>query len=90
LRDVSVNQLDRTQVQKHPLGTRLRTQADERSAEQNGGSARGYQELSARLAIPTTAEQAGGQAVCLCIASAGRECALLPRFARRSSVDGAS
>jgi len=26
----------------------------------NGGSARGYQGLSARLAIPTTDEQAGG------------------------------
>jgi hypothetical protein len=48
----------------------------------NGGSARGYQELSAPLAILTTAEQAGGQAVCLCIASAGRECALLPPTGR--------
>ena len=34
------------------------------SAVQIGGSARGYQELSAPLAIPTTAEQAGAQAVC--------------------------
>ena len=42
------------------------------------GSARSYQELSAPLAIPATAEQAGGQAVCLCVASAGRECAVLP------------
>jgi hypothetical protein len=33
-------------------------------ATPNGGSARGYQELSAPLAIPATAEQAGGQAVC--------------------------
>jgi hypothetical protein len=30
----------------------------------NGGSARGYQELSAPLANPTTAEPTGGQAVC--------------------------
>src|SRR5207237_9290403 len=49
---------------------------------QNGGSACGYQELSAPLAIPTTAEQAGVQAVCLCIGSAGRERPLLPLRAR--------
>src|SRR5438105_2594718 len=30
----------------------------------NGGSARGYQKLSAPLAVPTTAEPTGGQAVC--------------------------
>jgi hypothetical protein len=46
------------------------------------GSARGYQELSAPLAIPTTAEQVGGQAVCLCIASAGRDA----RFCRIGRV----
>ena len=46
----------------------------------NGASARGYQEVSATSAIRTTAEQAGGQTVCLCIASAGRECALLAPF----------
>ena len=28
--------------------------------------------------VPTTAERACRQAVCLCIASAGRDCALLP------------
>jgi hypothetical protein len=48
---------------------------------QNGGSARGYQELLAPLAIPSTAEQAGGRAVCLCIASTGREHPLLPHSA---------
>jgi hypothetical protein len=46
---------------------------------QIGGSARGYQGLSAPVAIPATAEQAGGQAVCLCIASAGCERPLLPQ-----------
>jgi len=40
-----------------------------------GGSARGYQELSASSAIPITAELAGVQAVCLCIATAGPKCA---------------
>jgi hypothetical protein len=35
-------------------------------AAQIGGSARGYQGLSARLATPTTAEQEGGLAVCSC------------------------
>jgi hypothetical protein len=44
-----------------------------------GGSARGYQELSTLLAIPVTAEQAGGQAVWLCTASGGCERLLLPR-----------
>jgi hypothetical protein len=39
----------------------------------NGGSACGYQELSAPLAIPITAEQAGVKTVCLCNGSAGRE-----------------
>lgn len=54
----------------------------------NGGSASGYQEpVSARSAIPTTAEQAGGRAVCLCIASAGRGHPLLPRTARRVGRD---
>jgi hypothetical protein len=72
---------------------RLRTQNNQLCARQGlchqaqspvqiGGSARGYQELSAPLAIPATAEQAGGQAVCLCVASAGRECALLPHSVR--------
>src|SRR5262249_24564803 len=46
------------------------------------GSVRRYQELSAPLAIPTTAEQAGGQAACLCIGSAGRDRPLLPQRAR--------
>jgi hypothetical protein len=45
----------------------------------HNGSARDYQELYAPLAIPITAEVAGGSAVCLCIVSAGRHCALLPR-----------
>jgi hypothetical protein len=49
---------------------------------QNGGSARGYQELSTPLAIPTTAGQAGGQAVYLCILHAWRERPLLPRTGR--------
>src|SRR6185312_7533511 len=35
---------------------------------QNGGSARGYQELPAPLAIPTTPEQAAARPVCLCTA----------------------
>ena len=43
-----------------------------------GGSAHGYQGLSALLVISTTDEQQTAQAVCLCIASAARECALLP------------
>jgi hypothetical protein len=43
------------------------------AAMPNGGSARGYQELSAPLAIPATAEQAAAGSVCLCIASAGRD-----------------
>jgi hypothetical protein len=30
----------------------------------NGGSGRGYQELSAPLVVPTMAKQAGGRAVC--------------------------
>jgi hypothetical protein len=60
--------------------------ATERTFVQNSGSVRGYQELSAPLAIPATAEQAGGQAVCLCIASTGRECALLPGWGRISRV----
>jgi hypothetical protein len=51
---------------------------------QNGGSACGYQELSAPLAIPATAEHSGGQAVCLCITSVGRECAHLPHTARQT------
>jgi hypothetical protein len=48
------------------------------TAARNGGSACGYQEFSTPLAIPATAVQAGGQAVCLCIASAGRERPDLP------------
>ena len=47
----------------------------------NGGSARVYQELSAPLAIPATAEQAGGQAACLCVASAGRGRPHVPQVA---------
>jgi hypothetical protein len=39
-------------------------------AEQNGGSARGYQELVIPLADPTAANQAGGRTVCLCVANA--------------------
>jgi hypothetical protein len=35
-----------------------------------GGSARGYQGLSALLAISTTGEQQAARAVCLCMASA--------------------
>jgi hypothetical protein len=53
--------------------------AEESPAVQNGGNVRGYQELSAPLASPTTAEQADGQAVFLCIGNAGRERPLLPR-----------
>jgi hypothetical protein len=44
----------------------------------NGGSVRGYQE-PATPTIPTTAEQTGGQAVSLCIASAPSDRTLLPR-----------
>jgi hypothetical protein len=47
-----------------------------------GGSTRGYQELSAPLAIPTTAEQAGAQAACLCIASVRHGRPLLPPTGR--------
>ena len=50
------------------------------SAAPNGGSARGYQELRAPLAIPATAEQAVARPVCLCIASSGRDRPLLPRW----------
>jgi hypothetical protein len=53
------------------------------AAAPNGGPARAYQELSTP-AIPTTAEQEGGPAVCLFIAGAGRECALLPPGGRSS------
>jgi hypothetical protein len=49
------------------------------------GSARGYQGLSALLAISTGGEQQAAQAVFLCIASAGRECAHLPHSARLSA-----
>jgi len=59
------------------FGAALTAPQQARPAAHIGGSARGYQGLSARLAISTTDEQAGGQAVCLCMASAGRECALL-------------
>lgn len=51
-----------------------------------GGSARGYQGLSALLAISTGGEQQAAQAVFLCIASAGRECALLPPTGRGPSL----
>jgi hypothetical protein len=37
------------------------------------------QRALARSMIPTTARQAGGRPVCLCIASAGRDRPLLPR-----------
>ena len=40
------------------------TAKHDRDGAPNGGSARGYQELSALSAIATTAEQVGGQAVC--------------------------
>ncbi len=50
-----------------------------------GGSARGYQELSAPLAITATAGQAGSQAACLCIARAGRERPLLAPLRVRCS-----
>jgi hypothetical protein len=56
----------------------------------NGGSARGYQELPAPLAIPTTAEQAAARAVCLCIASARRYRPHMPRSARLSPGGGSS
>src|SRR5215469_14921233 len=49
------------------------------SGIQNGGSARGYQELPAPLAIPPAAEQATAGPVFLCIASARRELPPLPR-----------
>src|SRR5260370_1107451 len=49
---------------------------------QIGGSARGYQELSAPLTIPTTAGQTGDQTVCLYSVGAGSERALLPLSAR--------
>src|SRR5690348_15684638 len=41
-----------------------------------GSSARGYQESVIPLADLTAADQAGGRAVCLCAARAGRECPL--------------
>jgi hypothetical protein len=44
-----------------------------------GGSARGYKSFPHRWQIPTTADQAGGQAVCSFIGNAGRERPLLPR-----------
>jgi hypothetical protein len=53
----------------------VRAAADPRSrhslGEQNGGSARGYQELFAPLASPTTAEQPDGQAVFYASAALG-------------------
>jgi hypothetical protein len=51
-------------VQITPICVTLAGSYDTREDASNGGSARGYQELSAPLAIPTTAEQAGGQDVC--------------------------
>src|SRR5207249_779508 len=61
---------------------------------QNGGSARGYQSSLCTVGYPTTAEPTGGQAVCLCIASTGRDRASaadsespeLPRVGRSTSV----
>jgi hypothetical protein len=46
--------------------------ADGNYPAQSGGSARGYRELSAPLAIPTTAEQVGGQAVCFSLSHKSR------------------
>jgi hypothetical protein len=46
------------------IWTSLASIDSELASAQNGGSARGYQELSTLLAIPATAEQAGGQPVC--------------------------
>ena len=54
-----------------PFGRRGGSPVEGWLAARNGGSARGYQELSTPLAIPVTAKQADGQAVCLYIASAG-------------------
>jgi hypothetical protein len=59
-----------------------RQQSRQHRADHNGGSACGYQDVSAPSAIPATAEQAAGQTVCLCIASAGRERPLLPHLVR--------
>jgi hypothetical protein len=44
-----------------PLQHSMVSQADGKIADHIGGSARGYRGLPARLAIPTTAVQAGGQ-----------------------------
>jgi hypothetical protein len=60
-----------------PVGTHRAT-AD----VHNGGSARGYQELSAPLASPTTVEQADGQAVFLCTATLG----VNARYCRQADV----
>ncbi len=53
------------------------------AAAPNGGSARGYQQLSAPLAIPTTTRQTWGQAVCLCIARGWGERPQLPHTGKR-------
>ena len=66
----------------------------EPAAVHNGGSARGYQSSLCTVGYPTTAEPTGGQAVCLCIASTGRDRASaadsespeLPRVGRSTSV----
>jgi hypothetical protein len=53
-----------------PAGERVEAAAFENSPA-SGGPDAVLKALSAPLAIPTTAEQAGGQAVCLCIVSDG-------------------
>jgi hypothetical protein len=45
------------------------TKMEEAPSIQTGGSACGYKSFPNRWQNPTTAEQAGGQAVCLCIGS---------------------
>jgi hypothetical protein len=55
---------------------------------QIGGSARGYQGLSALLVTSTTDEQQAAQAVFLYMSSAGRECALLA--AKKCTTDPAA
>jgi hypothetical protein len=64
-------------AQNDPIWTISVEIQHESASAHSGGSARGYQELSASLAVSTTADQAGGQAVCLCILRAWCECPLL-------------
>ena len=63
---------------ERPLCVAETAQVRRYRAAPNSDSARGYQELSAPLANPTRTEPTGGQAVCLCIASTGRDRPLLP------------